>query len=248
MFASLGRSTPLPPFQPCPRAPTAAFSPKGSPGSRRSLQGVPTRVNVDISERRGEGAGERGAGAWRKKRRERARMQVRPETEHTNSNISPDGYSCHPFCACQGMRNGQCFLGTNQGRNLSHRRPPYSRWPTCRAGRGKACRPRSPLPRRPHASPPPAARGAAAQTWTPPSLGSLFLFLKRSWRGGTEVGPLFPALTAACSEAALAGRARGARWAAGPHVEPAGIITFRSAVAAPTRRQATGLQSTSAVL
>ena len=180
MFASLGRSTPLPPFQPCPRAPTAAFSPKGSPGSRRSLQGVPTRVNVDISERRGEGAGERGAGAWRKKRRERARMQVRPETEHTNSNISPDGYSCHPFCACQGMRNGQCFLGTNQGRNLSHRRPPYSRWPTCRAGRGKACRPRSPLPRRPHASPPPAARGAAAQTWTPPSLGFLFLFLKRS--------------------------------------------------------------------
>ena len=69
LCASLGRCIPLPPAQPCPRAPIAAFSPKRSPGSRRSLQGAATRVIVDISERKGEGAGERGAGAWQKKRR-----------------------------------------------------------------------------------------------------------------------------------------------------------------------------------
>ena len=185
LCASLGRCIPLPPVQPCPRAPIAAFSPKRSPGSRRSLQGVATRVIVDISERKGEGAGGRGAGAWQKKRRARARMQVTRETrdgahkfEHLPRRVLLPPILCVSGNAAQWTV--AVLPGHQQGRSLSHRPRPCSRWPTCRAGRGKACRPRSPWPRRPHASPPPAAPRAAAQTWDTATL-SIFSSWREMW-------------------------------------------------------------------
>ena len=129
LCASLGRCIPLPPVQPCPRAPIAAFSPKRSPGSRRSLQGVATRVIVDISERKGEGAGGRGAGAWQKKRRARARMQVTRETRdgaHKFEHLPRRVLLPPILCVSGNARNGQrlCFPGTNKG-GVSHIAPAH---------------------------------------------------------------------------------------------------------------------------